>query len=133
MSDTLGVSELPGRIVFFAGKASPESSINKAIIQLVNRVAKIINSDSLTFDNLKVVFLPNFCMNMAEKVIPALDAGEMLSKPGTEAYGATNVKVMMNGGITLSSHDGINELIRDQVGPDNILMFGDTEHDLDRL
>ena len=84
----------------------------------------MLNSDPLTFENLKVVFLPNFCMNMAEKVIPALDVGEMLSKPGTEAFGATNVKVMMNGGITLSSHDGINELVHDSVGPGNTLMFG---------
>lgn len=99
----------------------------------MNRVASVLNKDQVTFDHLKVVFLPNFCMSTAEKVIPALDVGEMISKPGSEAFGATNVKVMMNGGITLSSHDGINELIRDAVGQDNIVMFGETEHDLDRL
>lgn len=82
---------------------------------------------------LKVVFLPNFCISQAEKVIPALDVAEMTSKPGTEAYGATNLKMMMNGVVMLSSHDGMNELVYQKVGPDNMVMFGRSETDIDML
>jgi len=68
----------------------------------------VLNADPETRDKLKVIFLPNFCLQVAENIIPALDVAEMISKPGTEAYGATNLKVMMNGVITLGSHDGVN-------------------------
>ena len=66
-------------------------------------------------------------------MIPALDVAEMVSVPGTEAYGATNLKMMMNGVVTLSSHDGMNELVREKVGEDNIVMFGCSESEIDRL
>lgn len=68
-------------------------------------------------------------MSMAEKVIPALDLAELISIPGSEAYGATNIKMMMNGVVTLGSHDGINELISKAVGPSSICMFGSDEHE----
>ncbi len=125
--------DLPPRTVIFGGKAAPGYAMAKLIIRLIVGIAEIVNIDPAMDGRLRVVFLPNFSVSLGQRIYPAVDLSEQISTAGMEASGTGNMKMALNGAVTIGTLDGANIEIRDRVGHENFFLFGHTAEQLDSL
>ena len=125
--------ELRPTAFIFSGKAAQSYFFAKEVIRLINAVADVVNDDPVVNDRIRVAFVPNFSVSNAQLIYPAADISEQISWAGSEASGTSNMKLMMNGAITLGTYDGANIEIAQLVGEDNIKIFGLRTEEVDKL
>ena len=126
-------ADLVPRAVIFSGKAASSYAMAKQVIRLVNDVAAVVNADARTRGRIKVVFVPNYGVSVAEVIMPGADLSEQISTAGTEASRTGNMKLALNGALTIGTEDDANIEIRDRVGADNIFIFGHSAAQIDEL